>query len=322
MSAASEPTAGTVAVPKDPTRELEQPPSAATETNVVSKAAQELATLPPASAADPRTNPFGNEPGNPELGDALGVELATRVEHALAGAVPEELQQELAGLVTLIPDTLEQLGPEQLQMLRSAVRALLGEKPNFTYARELRGVLQKSIQEKKSPLRLSLWQKESPAILVVIGLGLFAYLVAPLALFVVPRLMRWGGRTSAMGLVVEDLVLITIIGALGSVTSIMARLQDFDTRYTGQYNNKPGILVLFGFFKPIIGMFFALFCYALLKAGLLPALVLPEEKAVYFYGTIAFIAGFSERFAGDIIAQVEKRASAVASDPVYQNGKI
>jgi hypothetical protein len=297
--------------------EPEPLPSAAAGTSAVSKAAQGLSNA--LVGADTRDNPFGDEPGNPELADALGAELATRVERALSGNVPEELQQELAALVTLIPDTLERLGAEQLQMLRSAVRALLGEKPNFTYARELKGVLQRSINEKKSPLRLSLWQKESPAILVVMGLGFFAYFAAPLALFVMPKLMYWSGRTPDMGVTVEDLVLITIIGALGSVTSIMVRLQDFDTRYSGRYNNKPGILVLYGFFKPIIGMFFALFCFALLNAGLVPAVVVPEDKKVYFFITIAFLAGFSERFAGDIIAQVEKRASPAASDTGYQD---
>jgi hypothetical protein len=253
------------------------------------------------------TSPFEPEqpiPGSPELADALGAELAARVDQTLAGEVSKELQQELAALVTLIPGTLEHLRLEQRQLLRSAVRALLGEKPNFTYARELKVVLQKALKDKTSPLRLSLWQRESPAILVVIGLGLFAYFAAPLALWVMPRLMRWGGRTTAMGVGIEDLVLITIVGALGSVTSIMVRLQDFDARTTA----KPGALVLFGFFKPIIGMFFALFCYALFNAGLLPAVVIPPEKAIYFYITLAFITGFSERFAGDIISQAQQRA--------------
>jgi hypothetical protein len=45
----------------------------------------------------------------------------------------------------------------------------------------------------------------------------------------------------------------------------------------------------------------------------------PEDKKVYFFITIAFLAGFSERFAGDIIAQVEKRASPAASDIDYQD---
>lgn len=318
MSAANDPSVGDGAGLEAPKAELEQLPSASPEdTGAVGKVGRELSNL--LEAPDVRDSPPGDEPGNPELGEALGVELSTRVERALGGAVPEELQRELAALVTLIPDTLECLGAEQLQMLRSAVRALLGEKPNFTYARELKGVLQRAIHEKKSPLRLSLWQKESPAILVVMGLGFFAYFIAPLALFVVPKLLHWGGRTAAMGVVVEDLVLITIVGALGSVTSIMVRLQDFDMRYSGRYNNKPGILVLFGFFKPIIGMFFALFCFSLINAGLLPTLVVPEEKEIYFFITVAFLAGFSERFAGDIIAEVEKRTGPPASDAVQQD---
>ncbi|HEX8821183.1 MAG TPA: hypothetical protein VF794_14735 [Archangium sp.] len=295
MSTANEPTPNGVATANEPG--LEPAPGPA-EANTVQKLAQGLSTLPMA------TNPFGSGQASPELDSALGTELATRVEQVLAGEVAQELQQELAELVMLIPNTMGQLGPTQLQMLRSAVRALLGAKPNFTYARELKEVLKKAIREENSPLRLSHWQRASPAILVVMGLGLFAYFVAPMALWAIPKLMHWGGRTMAMGLLVEDLVLITIVGALGSVTSIMVRLQDFNSRYS----EKPGALVLFGFFKPLIGMFFALFCYGLLNAGLVPAVVVPEGKAIYFYITIAFIAGFSERFAGDLISQVEKRA--------------
>ncbi len=323
MRAANDPTVGSEAGPTEPKQEPVQQPSTAEDASAVQKVTQGLTTLPPAPTAseealppetpntlvvsDARTNPF--EPGQPERGgaelaDALGAELAARVDHALSGEVSKELQQELAALVTLIPGTREHLGSEQLQLLRSAVRALLGEKPNFTYARELKGVLQKSIRDKTSPLRLSLWQRESPSILVVIGLGLFAYLVAPLALWVMPRLIQWGGRSPGAGLSIEDLVLITVIGALGSVTSIMVRLQDFDARA----NIKPGVLVLFGFFKPIIGMFFALFSYTLFNAGLLPAVQIPEGKDIYFYMTLAFITGFSERFAGDIISQVQQRA--------------
>ncbi|HEX8441622.1 hypothetical protein [Archangium sp.] len=300
MSTANDLTVGSVSGPNEPKDDA----------SAVQKAAEGLATLPPAAntlvVSDAHTNPF--EQGQPaqggaELAEALGAELAARVDQALSGEVSKELQQELAALVTLIPGTLEHLGPDRLQLLRSAVRALLGKKPNFTYAQELKGVLQKALREKTSPLRLSLWQKESPSILVVIGLGLFAYCAAPLALWVMPKLMHWGGRTSGEGTMsIEDLVLITIIGALGSVTSIMVRLQDFDART----NVKPGVLVLFGFFKPIIGMFFALFSYTLFNANLLPVQI-PTGKEIYFYMTLAFITGFSERFAGDIIAQVQKR---------------
>jgi hypothetical protein len=311
MSTANDSSLGTPAGTNAPPGEPEPRPSstAEAETTAVRKVAQGLSTLPPAT--DPFAPGQGERQERPELEDALGTELATRVEQVLAGEVEQELQQELAALVMLIPNTLGQLQSEQLQMLRSAVRALLGTKPNYTYARELKGVLQKAIREENSPLRLSHWQRASPAILVVVGLGLFAYFAAPAALYAIPRLMHWGGRTMAMGMLVEDLVLITIIGALGSVTSIMVRLQDFNA----QYGEKPGALVLFGFFKPIIGMFFALFCYALFNAGLVPAVVPPEGKAIYFYITIAFVAGFSERFAGDLISQVEKRPLPELSAP-------
>jgi hypothetical protein len=298
-----------------PNEASEASPGAAVEAGAleprpVERLAESLSTLPSASPAPVEALSLPGQEDRPDLGRALGAELASTLERKLAAELPQELQRELAELVAMIPRALKYLGPESLQMLRSAMRALLGDTPNFAYARELKHALNKSLRQKTSPLRLSLLEADSPSMLVVLGLGCFAYVAAPLALWGMPQLMRWGGRQTAMGWPIEDLVLITIVGALGSVTSIMVRLQELES----MRGHKPPVLILFGFFKPIIGMFFALFFYAALNSGLIPALVIPDGKELFFFLTIAFLAGFSERFAGDLLARVEHRALGEEQD--------
>jgi hypothetical protein len=66
-----------------------------------------------------------------------------------------------------------------------------------------------------------------------------------------------------------------------------------------------------GLLKPVVGVAFALFVYALLKSGVLKPGV-ADANLIYLYVVIGFIAGFSERFAPDLITRIEKQ---VGGDP-------
>jgi hypothetical protein len=63
-------------------------------------------------------------------------------------------------------------------------------------------------------------------------------------------------------------------------------------------------LFLTGFFKPVVGISFALFVFAVISSGLLPVAVNPE-KSRYFFAALSFVAGFSERFARDVVVKTE-----------------
>ena len=110
------------------------------------------------------------------------------------------------------------------------------------------------------------------------------------------------GQKVIFGIDVSILLWVGLAGALGSIVSIMVRLQDF----TLLPNGDPSILFFTGFFKPVVGASFALFVFAALKAGLIPVTI-ESDKEMYFFMALSFVSGFSERFAKDIATKTEQK---------------
>jgi hypothetical protein len=74
-------------------------------------------------------------------------------------------------------------------------------------------------------------------------------------------------------------------------------------------------LILVGSFRPLIGAIFGLLVYALIQSNLLP-LSVASTNELYFYGVIGFLAGFSERWAPDLLQTTENGLhSATVSPP-------
>ena len=71
-----------------------------------------------------------------------------------------------------------------------------------------------------------------------------------------------------------------------------------------------------GLYKPLVGSVFGVALYFLLASGLLltkePS---SSSNAIYFYGAIAFLAGFSERFTGVVFGDVERLISGDTETP-------
>jgi hypothetical protein len=80
--------------------------------------------------------------------------------------------------------------------------------------------------------------------------------------------------------------------------------------------------------RPFVGAAFAVLIYLLLKSGLVHfGGLTPEEQTIYFYSAVAFLAGFSERWARVIVGGViggddsntpasdAPKKSATTSDP-------
>jgi len=66
-----------------------------------------------------------------------------------------------------------------------------------------------------------------------------------------------------------------------------------------------------GFFRPFIGMAFAIFVVSLIESGVFSNILSSEEsrrprERLYLFAAIAFVAGFSERFAPGLADQVSK----------------
>jgi len=95
--------------------------------------------------------------------------------------------------------------------------------------------------------------------------------------------------------------LVVVMGAIGSMVSILVRI-DYFARVKDPHLNT---FVLTGFFKPLIGMTFALFVYLVLSSNIIP-LEINITHPHYFYAAISFVSGFSERIARDLISKTEK----------------
>lgn len=93
-------------------------------------------------------------------------------------------------------------------------------------------------------------------------------------------------------------------GAVGASVSLLVRLNDFN-RETAQ---NPFVLVLTGFVKPLVGVAFALAAVAAISAGIVPLRVGPDA-GLDFYWSVAFVTGFSERLAHDVLGSVDGAAT-------------
>ena len=92
-------------------------------------------------------------------------------------------------------------------------------------------------------------------------------------------------------------------GALGSFVSVIVRANDFI-----EHQQRTRLdLFLMGFFRPVVGMAFAVFLMAALESGVVSGLVSTDSgkpaQKIYFYIAISFVAGFSERLVKDLMGK-------------------
>jgi hypothetical protein len=135
------------------------------------------------------------------------------------------------------------------------------------------------------------------------GLCGWLFFAIPIMFLLLPQLV---GRETLFGVPAHLFLMVLVFGSVGSVVSIMVRIQDF---LTLEMRDK-FILYFIGAFKPIIGMAFALFVFAVIKSNILP-IAIKIDSEYYFFMATSFLAGFSERFAKDIVNSLEERLEEV-----------
>jgi hypothetical protein len=114
---------------------------------------------------------------------------------------------------------------------------------------------------------------------------------------------------------VEYLVLCTGAGAVGALVSVLSRMSGGDDRFSVDFEVGRPLLRRLGLYKPFVGAVFGVATYFLLAGGLLQATEATPSKRLYFYGIIAFLAGFSERFTGVIFGNAERLVAGDAPEP-------
>ena len=235
--------------------------------------------------------------------------LEARVQVALRGAAQRTLdasaQEEVAKLIRVWNDIAASNRDDLLPALDVAAACLDRDRPNVRTAQGIRADLQR---------RLGRWgflRQNSPAANVVLGLMTMLYIsvaVVPiLAAFVDPR-------ATIAGMPLDMLLLVVAAGALGSVISVMRRIRDF----RGSTVASPLVLYLTGAFRPVIGVGFALFVYAVVNSKLI-AFTPPAGGEPYFFAAVGFLAGFSEKLAPDLM---EKAEDALTTSSVEQTQTV
>ena len=113
----------------------------------------------------------------------------------------------------------------------------------------------------------------------------------------------------------EPLLAAPLAGGAGALVSVMTRM----TRGQLVVNYESGrrTIRIIGAMRPVIGALFGAALYLLLAGGLLKIAQTPRDatRLLYFYTGIAFLAGFSERWAQDVVAGAESAISTATAPP-------
>jgi hypothetical protein len=109
------------------------------------------------------------------------------------------------------------------------------------------------------------------------------------------------GLIAGARLLHEPLLATALAGGAGAVVSVMMRM----TRDQLSLNYESGLptIRLLGVIRPLLGALFGGGLYLLLAGELITITAAPKDstKLIYFYTGIAFLAGFSERWAQDVV---------------------
>jgi len=109
-------------------------------------------------------------------------------------------------------------------------------------------------------------------------------------------------RQEALGLAA------VVAGALGSIFSVLLRMSS--GRFAVDYEVDAGKLIVLGSFRPFLGAVSGLALYLALQADFLSV---KGQNSFFVIAFLAFLAGFSERFARDVFGSAERTALPVAA---------
>jgi hypothetical protein len=118
------------------------------------------------------------------------------------------------------------------------------------------------------------------------------------------------------------LLLCTGAGAAGALTSVLARMNSIGGSFTIDVELGRPLLRRLGLYKPFVGAIFGVAVYWIVTAGLLTTQMPKEHNGrIFFFGIVAFLAGFSERFTGVIFGGAERLISGDPGDAGTSDGR-
>jgi hypothetical protein len=129
--------------------------------------------------------------------------------------------------------------------------------------------------------------------------------------------LAWLPRDTAKGteasVSLSLLYLCAIAGGLGAIVSLVARINMNSVAV--DYEAGRGVTFALGTLRPGLGAVFGIAFYAAIASGLLDLFKVPtgdDQNQFYFFLVIAFLAGFSERWARDVLMDLDGREAPAA----------
>jgi hypothetical protein len=111
----------------------------------------------------------------------------------------------------------------------------------------------------------------------------------------------------------STLYLCAVSGALGAVVSTASRIDE--NTFAVEYELGRFTLATLGALRPLLGAVFGIALYAALVSGLLDLFAVPTDdltKQLFFFLVVAFLAGFSERWAKGVLGGIEAKSPSPA----------
>lgn len=108
---------------------------------------------------------------------------------------------------------------------------------------------------------------------------------------------------------VQTFFICYIAGGLGAIISVLMRMSS--NKFRLDYEVGRATIRRLGSFRPFIGAVFGVALYFLLKSGI-PKVELPKDSATtfFFFGVVAFLSGFNERWANVLFGKAERSVAA------------
>jgi hypothetical protein len=134
---------------------------------------------------------------------------------------------------------------------------------------------------------------------MIVGILLIALLLAIAVTLVLWRSATWDTHDTRI-------VVSIAAGALGAFVSVLQRISSDKSKFSVHYDLGKRTLYMLGSYRPVLGAVFGVFTYFVLASGILQTKPLQDNTtALYYYGSLAFVAGFSERFTQVLAKSVE-----------------
>ena len=102
-------------------------------------------------------------------------------------------------------------------------------------------------------------------------------------------------------------------GAVGAVVSVLSRLNRPSAIRLDYEVGRPALRRI-GSVRPIVGAVFGVVTYFVLESGILKLQFDSDREQFFYYGTLAFIAGFSERWTKVLLGVVERSSGTGDGD--------